>query len=73
MSKNTAIEATDEITEASNDAAGGLVEVTEHGELVAPGAFDRPGTIVFTGWVDEGGEWNFDTNVDGTDRFRVAS
>lgn len=46
MYTNTAIEATDEITEASNDAAGGLVEVTEHGELVAPGAFVKPGTIV---------------------------
>lgn len=72
MSTNTAVEATDEITEASNDATDGLVEVTEHGELVAPGAFVNPGTIVFTGWVCEGGEWNFDTNVDGTDRFRVA-
>ena len=56
-----------EASEARADAAGdtGLIEVTEHGDLV------EPGTEVHTGWVEDG---TWFTNVDpvGTPQVRVA-
>jgi hypothetical protein len=62
-----------EASEARADAAGdtGLIEVTEHGDLVEPGSFVEPGTEVHTGWVEDG---TWFTNVDpvGTPQVRVA-